>query len=370
MRKGQRVATERLLCHVYPTARIAGVTSLGGDWAPVERLSLENGASVVVKTRRDAAGNWGDAAAVWDNEYRGLALVSTLGLDVTPHLLGADTDAGVLMMTDVGIGPSVQHVLFGDSAADADSALVALARASGVLHAASMGSTHPWQQRATFLDQTFDLWPELCDACASLGFDSPSAGVSTDLDALEAALLDPQFCVFVHGDVGPNNAVLVGGRARLVDFESSGFRHFALDAAALRLPFPAYGHWAVIPDPVIAAMDVAYRTELARGWSGAGEDDLYEVQIAAGCAAWAIIRAHRLPLIASTGKDPELAVRRRTQIVQMLTSFVEIARGARCYPALGSWFMALIEQMQERWEEARLPPRVFRPYDDRGNRHL
>lgn len=177
MRENQQVTTERLLAKAFgPNVRIMGATDLGGNWAPVQRLSLNNGSTVVVKTRRD-------------------------------------------------------------------------------------------------------------------------------LEALESALFDPRFRVFVHGDLGPNNVVLASGGARLVDFEGSGFRHFALDAASLRLP-----------------------------------------------------------LIASSGQEPELALRRRTQIVQTLTSFAQIALQARCFESLAHWFLALADEMRERWDEARQPPRVFRAF--------
>lgn len=306
-------------------------------------------------------GPWGDEAAALDNEHRGIALVTGLGVDVAPRLLAADEGLGIVVMTDVGAGPSVQDVLLGGTAAEAAAGLVALARSAGILHGASVGIEQQWQERTTFLDRTFEFWPVLRDAAVELDFPAP-VGVSADLDALESALNDPQFRVFVQGDLGPNNTVLAGSRARLVDFEGSGFRHFALDAASLRLPFPAYGHWAVLPAEVIVAMDETYRTELSRGWPGAHNDEVYEAGIATGCAAWAIIRAHRLPLIASSGQEPELAVRRRTQIVQTITSFAEIAIRARCYEALAHWFLALADEMRERWDEARQPPRVFRAF--------
>lgn len=351
--------TERLLVEAFgETVRIVEATHLGDGWAPVHRLRLDNGATVVVKTRREATGPWGEETAAWHNEHRGLALVTGLGIDVAPRLLAADEDHETLVMTDAGPGPTLQEVLLGGTAADATGGLIALARTAGLLHAASVGLDHQWEVRRTFLDRTTEFWQTLEDAVKSLDFPAPP-GVSADLEALESALADPRFHVFTQGDLGPNNTVLAGGRARMVDFEGSGFRHFALDAASLRLPFPAYGHWAVIPADVITAMDDAYRAELANGWPDAHDDQIYETGIATGSAAWAIIRAHRLPLIASDGQDPELALRRRTQIVQTLTSFAGIALQARCYEALAHWFLALADEMREHWDEARQPPRTF-----------
>ncbi len=362
MHENQRGTTEGLLTKAFgEQVRIIGATHLGDGWAPVRRLTLDNGATVVIKTRREQTGPWGDAAAALDNERRGLELVNDLVIDVAPRLLAADDELGMILMTDVGTGPSVQDVLLGESAADATAALVALARTTGVLHAATVGVEQPWQPRATFLDRTSEFWPEVRDAAADLGFPAP-AGVSADLAALQLALADPRFRVFGQGDLGPNNAVLADGRARLVDFEGSGFRHFALEAASLRLAFPVYGYWSVLPAAVITAMDVAYRAELARGWPGALDDEVYEAAIATGAAVWAIIRAHRLPVIAAAGQDPELAVRRRTQIVQTSSSFAEIALRAGRFETLARWFLALADELRERWAEANQPPRALRAF--------
>lgn len=360
----ERAITERLLTEAFATkVQIAGSAHLGDEWAPVRRLELDNGSTVVIKGRRRAAGPWGDEAAALNNERRGLEYVAGLGIDVAPRILAADDESGLVLMTDVGRGPTVQDLLLGDDTVGATTGLVELARTIGILHAASANEEHSrtWRRRTTLLDRTFEYWPTVRTAATDLGFTTP-VGVSDDLEAMASALADPRFHVFVQGDLGPNNTVLAADRARLVDFEGSGFRHFALDAASLRLPFPAYGHWAVLPADVIRAMDRTYRAELAQGWPEALADEAYEAGIATGCAAWAIIRAHRLPVIAASGKLPEQALRRRTQIVQTLTSFAEIAARAERYPSLARWCLVLVDEMRDRWEEARQPPRCFRAF--------
>lgn len=363
MREDQRVVTERLLAKAFgDDVRIAGAADLGGRWAPVQRLILDNGSTVVVKTRGEDARPWGAEPAVLDNERRGLELVNALGVDVAPRLLAADGEHGILVMTDVGTGPCVRDLLFGESASEATAGLVALAHATGALHAASAGVECRWDARATFLDRTFEFWPELRAAAADLDFPAP-VGVSADLEGLETALADPRFRVFVHGDLWPNNAVLASDRARLVDFEGSGFRHVALDLAFLRLPFPVHGYGgAALPAEAIDAVDEAYRAELAGGCAAARDAEAYAGAIAAGCAAWAIIRAHRLRLIASPGQDPADVVCRREQVVRTLTSTARIALQVRRFEALARWFLALAEAMRERWTEASRPPREFRAY--------
>jgi hypothetical protein len=105
-------------------------------------------------------------------------------------------------------------------------------------------------------------------------------------------------------------------------------------------------------------MDQAYREELR----SPADDESYERLIATGCATWAIVRASRLRLIAMPDQDPAEALRRRTQIVQTLTSAASSARPI--YPVLSAWFDQLAGAMRLRWDEARQAPRTFRAFKD------
>lgn len=84
-----------------------------------------------------------------------------------------------------------------------------------------------------------------------------------------------------------------------------------------------------------------------------------------GPGPWAIVRASRLRLIASTDQTPAGCVRRRTQIVQTLTSAAASAMSV--YPALATWFEQMAAAMQLRWQEARQPPRTFQAFKDFSN---
>lgn len=177
------------------------------------------------------------------------------------------------------------------------------------------------------------------------------------------ALDDERFGGFTHGDLTPDNAVVTDGPTRLFDFEGAGVRHLGIDAGCLRLSFPQYGHWAVLPRRVLSAMDQAYRTELVKGLPAIADDSAYEQLMAEGCLAWAVVRASRLRLIASNKQSTGQAVRRRTQIVHTLTSATETARPTGLFPALTNWFDRLVEAMKIRWGEARLEPREFTAFN-------
>ncbi|MEV0282781.1 hypothetical protein AB0H36_01550 [Kribbella sp. NPDC050820] len=333
------------------------------EQAPVARLILDRpydgiGPTVIAKGLRRGGTAWGDGAEFQRNEK--LALNHLRGTGLAPVLLARseepadEQDEQVMVMSDLGPGPTVQELLFGDDPEAATEGLLAMARLAAKLHSAvdpQFAAAH----EVRFLDHPLHLWPEVVDAAAELGFPPPG-------DVELAALTDDlgSRATFTHGDLTPNNVVLVDGEARFVDLEGAGRRHPGMDAAGLRLPFPAYGYWAVLPDDVLAQVDRAYRDGL-----GPLDDSTYEHLMATGCAAWAIVRAARLRLIASTDQDPAEAVRRRTQIVQTLTSAA--ATAVPFYPALGRWFEELTGSMQLRWEEARRPPRGFQAFKDFSN---
>lgn len=331
--------------------RVTGRQELGNSASsPVTRLTLDRqyediGRTVIVKSKRPVADEWGSSGLRY-NEQQALEHLQDTGL--TPRFL-TGVPGELLVMTDLGPGPTLQHLLFGDDAEAATHGLVELSRATGKLHRhASPSYSAPHE--IPFLDHPLDLWAELTDAAADLGFPAPARVELASLaDALERTR------TFSHGDLTPNNVVLVNGRARLIDLEGAGRRHPGFDSACLRLPFPHYGHWSVLPSTVLEQMDAAYREELG------ADESTYDELMATGCAAWGIVRASRLRLIASTGQDPAEAVRRRTQIVQTLTSAAASMRST--YPRLANWFEELVDVMQLRWEEARLPPRQFPAFE-------
>ncbi|HEY3557374.1 MAG TPA: hypothetical protein VGL05_07920 [Kribbella sp.] len=319
--------------------------------APVTRLTLDReydgiGRTVVVKSKRLVTGDWGSRGLRF-NEQHALEHLRDTGL--TPRFL-TGVPGELLVMTDAGPGPTVQELLFGDDPDAATNGLVAMARAAGRLHRTA-NPAYAAPHEIPFLDHPLDLWPEVTQAVDELGLPVPR---TSELPALAEALRATT--AFTHGDFTPNNAVLVDGEVRLIDLEGAGRRHPGLDAACLRLPFPHYGHWAVLPPSVLEQMELVYRRELDV------DDSAYELLMATGCAAWAIVRTARLRLIASSGQDADECVRRRTQIVQTLDSAA--ASVGSIYPALGAWFEELASAMRLRWTEARLPPREFRAFND------
>jgi len=335
--------------------RVVDRVDLGSsELAPVARLILDRsydgiGRTVIAKGRRLAEAGWGSSSDFLRNER--LALDHLRGSGLAPTFLASTEHDEVVVLSDLGTGPTVQQLLFGDDPEAALQGLVAMARLAAKLHS-SVDPDFAAAHEVRFLDHPLDVWPSLVEAAADLGFPPPG-----DVELPQLADDLSRRTTFTHGDFTPNNVVLVDGEARLVDLEGAGRRHPGLDAACLRLPFPQYGHWAVLPDQVLTQLDLTYRST--------APDPAHDQMMATGCAAWSIVRVSRLRLIASTNQHPAEALRRRTQIVQTLTSAAATAMAV--YPALSRWFEDLAGTMQLRWDEARRPPRGFQAFRDFSN---
>jgi len=373
---GTAAVVERVLsAHMGRQVRVLGTEHLGGEWAPVVRMTLDTdddacGPTVIVKTRRCGGTGWGYDPANLRNEEASLRLLGSLGAAVAPGVIAADGEAGVLVMTDLGAGPTVEQLVYGDDAGAARKALTAMARSTGVMHARTRGKGGAYiALRAPLgpVDPVLDTrqvislerWDELCSAVVSCGF--PRAERATDdVIALAGELQQPgPLLALTHQDLSPNNGVLTGDRVALVDFEGGGFRHLGLDAALLRFPFPQYGRWATVPADVTDEMMQAYCDELSRGWPMAQNDDAFAGLLAVGCAAWALIRTHRLPRVSDEHQRPEAAHRRRTQLLHTIETFIATAEQAGQFVGLVAWFNDLARAMRQRWPEAAVTPRAF-----------
>ena len=368
VRRQRTVELVAALCPHRP--RVTAEEALGGQWAPVTRLRLDEavpgaGRSVVVKTTRRNAGDWGRI----ENLRRERAALSLLaGSGVAPALLAADDGVELVVMADLG-GTSLEAMLLGDDAGAATGAVVALGDTLGALHAWTLGredehlralaaSGSPCPDRERYGTWTgVDGWDDIEDDAASLGL--PDArGARHDVEWVRERLSNPgPFLALTHTDPSPCNAVVTANGVVLVDWEGAGFRHVGLDAAWLHFPFPNYSaHYAVLPSHVVRASDAAYRARLAAAVPEARSDQGYDEMLAVGLAAALVVRAQRLPVLAAPGQTPHDSWRRRTQLVQQIEVFVNHCTATGLCPALGAWFAEISEAMTRRWPDANSPP--------------
>jgi len=129
------------------------------------------------------------------------------------------------------------------------------------------------------------------------------------------------------------------------------------------LSFPAYGHWSALPHDVVASVDSAYRTELAKGLPLAGDDTGYGEAMATGCAAWALLWLSRLGVIATETREAGEKLRRRSRIAHTVESCASTAAPTGSFPALMAWFTSVTGDTRRRWPEANAAPGRFPAFE-------
>jgi hypothetical protein len=189
---------------------------------------------------------------------RELAALRVLGgvPGAVPLLAEAD-DPPVLVLADLGNGPSVADALLGADPAAAVAALGDWADALGRLQAATT------DRRDAFATELAPLPPDTsADALASAADEPdrllPQLGVRPSAAALDElrALRVGGPAALTPGDAGPDNNVRTPDGYVLIDFEWAEFRPVAWDAAYLRVPWPTcWCSWAVPGEVVERALD-------------------------------------------------------------------------------------------------------------------
>lgn len=164
----------------------------------------------------------------------------------------------VVVMEDLGTGPSLADLLLGDDAAAASHGLT--------LWASTLGAAlHPSLrrgQRAEPLDLTQEV-ASLVELAATFDVVAPP-GLDADAADLVAPLnAETNWFAFGPSDACPdNNKILADGTMKLFDFEGAGWRHAGSEGAYTRGPFCTCWCVAALPDGAKDAMTDAFMAAL------------------------------------------------------------------------------------------------------------
>jgi hypothetical protein len=294
-----------------------------------------------------------------------------------PRCYGADPASQTVVLEDLGDGdsPNTYDRVLGDDPQEAATALLDHIRLIGQLHAATVGRQGDHARLRTALGPVVapkplyqDPWSnargkpvpahDTEQACASYGNGLRSVGLTaspavTDeiemvTDRVEA---DPgPFLVFCQGDLNaPGNCVRQGGRLRLYDFDSSGFRHGLLEGLAGRL---TWGCMSRIPAGVVRDMDAAYRAAFREGCAAAGDDRRYREALVEAAARWHIFHViWRLPTALERDYLRGLTSLRQ-QMLAWLDAFVQVVDTYGHAPALGASARVLAGRLRAHWPAA------------------
>ncbi len=243
--------------------------SLGGpDRSLVLRcgtISPTGPSTVVVKRYPDTVGG----AASYARETAGLAEISG-----APALLGADDAHRIVVMEDLGHGPTLADLLLGDDRAAAWDGALGWATALGD----AVGRSHPRAAhfRKVLGRQGITDWDALLAARTGIdrlrstlpppGAPAITGGRTGTRATADSALAEdvaamriltsrdgdrgpgsPPADVVSPGDTCPDNAILTPTGWRFLDLEGATAQHVALDAAYMVMPFATC--WCVFDPP-------------------------------------------------------------------------------------------------------------------------
>lgn len=351
------------------------VTAYG---ASVERLHLSGRAggspdSVVLKwLREDPDGSRADPAQV-STERAALEFLEERGIRVAPRLIGADLDAGLLILEDITPSVTLADVLAADGPAGtiASEGLLSFAKALGALRAQTAADGDRYylrRRRYGPVDAHADRrsgfsrhWRSTADGVADLLGLGLDARVAADVHVVLETLAEPgPFLVFSNGDSGANNFLLDGAAGRIIDFEFAGYRHALADAAAFYTPGT---EWITIPDPGATGVEATYRGALAEGVPEAEDDKLYGRGVAVASLAFAVARLHRLRRLDGRPSGH----RSRLQMVSTLESAAVAATAHRSLPRLAAWARDVAARLRARWPDADVDLSLLRPYRRRAD---
>lgn len=208
---------------------------LGGSTRSLVLRCRTPSGTVVVKRYPDGS------SAAFAREVAGLA-----ALDHTPELLAVDRVHGLVVMSDLGTGPTLADLLLGDDREAAwagalewvEALADTLGRSRGAVFAVDLSADEPSAAARTGARMLLD---------DVLGLPADPA-LDAELDLI-ASLdhRDPASDVVSPTDTCPDNAIRTADGWRFVDLEGATVHHAAYDAAYAAMPFSTC--WCVFDPP-------------------------------------------------------------------------------------------------------------------------
>lgn len=360
-------AAETLLANAWGGRTKVRTAETIWDRRHVVRLRLEDDRSVVLKRLGDQ--DHGPRARDFGVELAALEFLSAMPVPVAPRLLGADTQAGILLMEDLGPGASLADSLLAGERERAQADLVAYAQALASLHVWSMGRVDELAALRARHAPGAEVSPGWVGAierskesflavATALGL--AVGGVADEIDEIGAILSAASYRGLVHGDACPDNVRLREGACRIFDFETASVGSVVFDAAYLLAPFPSCWCFARLPSAVTAPAVAAYRARLKVAGIDLGPD--WDTATAAVLAGWLVARGRGMARLLEEDRDWGTTTM-RPRLLAWLRSFVDQAGGTGALPRLQVLAGALHDHLSLRWPGLAIPdyPAFARP---------
>jgi hypothetical protein len=365
----ETLAAEFLVTRAWDTGVQVRVAEEIWGRSHIVRVRFDGDRSAVLKRRREQ--HIGKRIRGFDAELVALEFLNSMPTAVAPRLLGADTEAGILVMEDLGPGGSLAHSLLGVDRSRAADDLVAYARALASMHAWSIARAGEFSDiRARRAPEvvTTPHWTDHMDsgraalrnAAADLGLGAAADDASSEIDSLRDLISGGSYSGLVHSDACPDNTHIVNGDCRIFDFETSGWGSVTLDAAYLLAPFPSCWCFAQLPSDIVAPAMLAYRSSMSSAGIDMGPD--WEAAMAAALAS--LVLGRGTALAHALDEDREWGTTSvRPRLLTWLRSFLAFGGSADILPKFHVLAQAMHERLCARWASVVVPdyPALARP---------
>ncbi len=237
------------------------------------------------------------------NEWAGLQFLTSLPcqLKFGPRMYGSHRDRNLMILEDLGDHQTLQNVLYGNNAQEAENALVDFGGYLGCMHATTCGRENEFSKIRKSLglstlpidDASRDIRKDMSvlQECLNTLKITPSPEFYSSIEQTEAAMHESgPFRVYTHGDAGPHNILYRDSQLRMFDFEFGTFKHALTDAVCARMAFPSAYRGRHSPPSIIQRFEESYRSELEKGIPEAADQRLFREAIVQGCAHWALTK--------------------------------------------------------------------------------
>lgn len=230
------------------------------------------------------------------------------------ELFAHDVDDGLLVLSDLGSGPTLADVLLRGDELAAQHGLMAWAQALGRMHSATADGEDDFKALLRRADHQAWTYPLGSSARAAikhlpqllathLGVPTPAAVL--DRAARTERLLGPEALrAFSPSDLCPDNAMITDDGVRFLDFEWGGFRDVTLDAAYALVPFPAC--WCIheVTDAQSEELVQAWRAEVVGVWPELADDHVLWPRMLDAQLLWVWLSTYWFMPGAPTRPDP------------------------------------------------------------------
>jgi hypothetical protein len=272
--------------------------------------------------------------------------------------LSGDVSCGLVIFEDLGTDlASLVDPLLRGTAEEAESALTLYATALGRLHADMadcLASHHEMFQ------SVFGVGRPRCRSGRRVEKEAEAvvdrlggAPPASELELLSMRLADPgPWQCLIHGDPCPDNALIVDGSMRLIDYEHARPSHALLDGIYWQIGFPTCWCAGRVPADVTSRIADVYRAEIARVMPLAGDEAAYRAELAYVSAIW-LFGCLSWHLDAALKDDSTWGIWSiRGRLLWYLQAVIEMTACQNVLPGINASARGWLSELQRRWPDS------------------